>query len=310
MLLPSINILIVSFNQENIIEQTVMSAINQDYENFSVVVSDDGSTDSTPDILSQLQKRYPKKLKIILNKKNQGITKNCNTALAACDAELIALSGGDDLFYPTKIRMQAMEFVNNENLVFCYHPCHILSDNKIVDTVGNRNKDIVRSFYEMISNYGADIPGPAPMFLHSAMPESGFNEKIPTASDWLLFIEVSRKGEISRIDEVLAQYRKHPGNVGKRIFTYADDFLKTLEFVSQKYGNDVKVEDSVKIGRRRFLLGILYNAAMSRNSEAFDKYLSIYHSFGYSGSLLLRILNSPWVSVILPKLRSTLKKFV
>ena len=307
---PFVNILIASYNQEKIIKDTVLSCLNQDYDNLVVVVSDDGSTDSTPEILTKLQYQYPDRLRVVLNGKNQGITKNCNVALAVCDADLIALSGGDDIFYSHKVRRQVSEFVKNPSLVLCYHPCHILSGGNIVGTVGNRKKDLVHSFYEIISNYGAELSGPSPMIARSAIPEGGYNESIATASDWLFQIEVSSKGEVKRIDDILSQYRKHEGNIGNKIFNYADDFLRTLDFVSEKYGSDQMTLKSVSKGRRRFLLGILYNAAMVNNAAAFEKYLSIYKGYGYSFHRIISLVNSNVIRVFLPRVRSFLKKIV
>lgn len=304
-----VNISMVSYNQESIIEESVLSCINQDYNNYKIIISDDGSTDSTPLILERLQKKYSDKLEVIFNKENQGITKNSNVALSACKGELIAFCAGDDIIYPSKISQQVEEFRKNKKLTLCYHPSHVSERGVITGVIGNRNKDILKSVYDVVSNYGADMPAPSVMILRDAIPEYGFNESLPVASDWMLYIDMAAKGDTIRIAPILSQYRKHDSNIGKKLFTYADEFLKTLEIVSVKY-KDIDIENSVIMGRKRFLLGVLYNAAMCRNLEAFNKYLSIYHSFGYSGSTLLRILNSPWVSVMLPRLRSTLKKFV
>ena len=45
---PKVSVLIPSYNQEDVIEQTVMSSLTQDYDDLEVVVSDDASTDGTP----------------------------------------------------------------------------------------------------------------------------------------------------------------------------------------------------------------------------------------------------------------------
>ena len=73
---PKVSVLIPSYNQETVIEQTVMSALTQNYDNLEVVVSDDASVDRTPQILKEIQARYPDRLRIFLHQTNLGVTRN------------------------------------------------------------------------------------------------------------------------------------------------------------------------------------------------------------------------------------------
>lgn len=309
--LPMVNVLVFSYNQEDLIEQSVMSCINQSYQNLMVVVTDDGSVDSTPSILMELQDKFPDRLKVILNETNQGITKNCNVGLSHCEHELIAFAAGDDVLYEDKIAKQVEAFLGRPGLVFCYHPVHIVMDNKIVAVSGNKRKDQVSNFYEMIAKYGAAISGSVVMVRRSAIPQGGFNENIPVASDWLFFIEVSSKGEVLRIDDVLSKYRKHEGNIGHKIFQYADDFLLTMDYVEAKYRHDKLVPDACAAGRSRFLLGIIYNSLISGNKLGFAKYSGIYREGGgrFAGFICL-LHKVPGIHVVLKNFRSVIKSVV
>lgn len=293
------------------IAEAVESCLAQDYENIEIVISDDGSSDGTAEILLDYQKKYPKKIKLILNEVNQGIVKNSNVALANCSGDLIAFTAGDDVLYSNKVRLQVKAFEQNPNLVFCYHPCHILQGSVVTETVGHRDKDLVKNFYEMISKYGAQIPGPVPMVASRALPVGGFNEAIPTACDWLLFIEVCSKGEVVRLDKVLSQYRKHAGNIGNKIFFYADDFLKTLTYIEEKYYKDDRVSHACAKGRSRFLLGVIYNALISGNSDAFKKYSDIYREHDGRFATAIGLLDKvPGIRVALTAFRNVLKKAI
>lgn len=301
-----VSIMVITYNQENIVRETILSCVSQDYENFEVVVSDDGSSDATPVILKELEAEFPGLIKLVLNECNQGITRNCNVALAHCSGELIAMMGGDDILYPEKIRLQAQAFSENPSLVFCYHPCHILQNGRLVDIVGGRKKDIVNDFYEMIEKYGADIPGPVPMVLRSAIPLTGFDVSIPVASDWLFFIEVSSQGQVKRLNQVLSAYRKHDGNVGHKIHQYADDFLTTVEVVKVKYPSE-RTKRSANKAARRFLLGVMYRSIIESNSIFFDKYLAQYRGYNGKGAFLLKNFSRIKIS---PKLFLFMKKYI
>ncbi|GAB3560703.1 hypothetical protein GCM10027405_10920 [Arthrobacter alkaliphilus] len=254
------SILVISYNQQDLIFETVESCLGQTYKNIQIVVSDDGSSDRTPEILRELKERYPERIKLVLNPKNSGITANCNIGLAACDGEFVALMGGDDLLLPQKVELQVHAFMDDPELVLSYHPCDVSVDNRVVDKVGHRDKDLVSGLIDMIGKFEAQLPGPATMVRASAVPEDGFDSSIPTASDWLFFIDVSSRGRVSRLNETLAIYRQHGGNVGHRYFDYSGDFIRTIEIAGRRYGHIDGVASAAKRGARRFLLGIIYRS--------------------------------------------------
>jgi len=272
---PKVSIFVITYNQEEFVREGILSCINQDYNNFEVVISDDGSSDKTAEILLDLKNIYPDKIKLILNSQNRGITINSNIALSNCDGELIAFMGGDDVFYRNKISTQVMEFRNDPKLVFCYHPCHVLIDGKVVDSIGGRKKDLVKDFYDILGKYGANIPGPVPMVLRKAVPSTGFNEKLLVASDWMFYIDVCAKGNVKRISEILSAYRKHRNNVGHKIHLYSSDFLNTIDFVKEKYPC-LKASKMANKAAIRFLLGVIYRCIAEKEYKYLEIYLKEY----------------------------------
>lgn len=69
---PFITIMIPAHNEEVVIQSTLEYLLNDlNYHNYEVLVMDDGSTDKTPQILHQMQQRYPK-LRVIRIEENQG----------------------------------------------------------------------------------------------------------------------------------------------------------------------------------------------------------------------------------------------
>lgn len=307
---PRVSILVITYNQETLAREAVLSCIEQDYENLEVVVSDDGSSDRTVDMLSELRDQYPGRVKLLANPVNRGITRNCNIGLAQCDGELIAFMGGDDVLYRTKISTQVRAFQRNPNLVMCYHPCHLLTATGVTGVVGHRKKDLVRDVYDMIAKYGAEIPGPVAMVARRAIPERGFDEAIPVASDWMLYIDVCWKGEIERIDEILSAYRRHEGNVGRRVHTFADDFLKTVDLIKVRYP-DRRAHDAADRGARRFLLGIMYRSILESELQLLTDYLAEYQRRGGRfGAVIKALARIDVAPAILSRLRGFLKRFL
>ena len=309
---PLVSVLIITYNQQDIVRETIESCFEQTYANFEIVVSDDGSSDDTPNILKELVARSPHPMKLVLNPINQGITANCNAGLAACTGSYIALMGGDDLLLPEKLSRQVEAFESDSSLVLSYHPCFVLREGVVAETVGDRPKDVVRNLNEMISNFGAQLPGPATMVRRSAIPRRGFRAELGTASDWMYFIDVSANGSVTRLDEPLAIYRQHGGNVGQRYFSYSDDFLRTLELARQSYGNRPGIERAIRKGGTRFLLGIMYRAiAMGRRDLAvgYARKLSEYSNPALAASARL-VAGIPGTSAIFARAKNLLKRYV
>ena len=311
-MVPQVSILIITYNQEHLVGEAIESCLRQTYESVEIVVSDDGSTDKTPQILQELQRKNPDRIRLVLNSENRGITANCNAGLAACSGEYIALMGGDDILLPNKVVRQVAAFHANPELVLSYHPCYVMRDGVIGELIGNRQKDIVKDLADMVAKFGAQMPGPATMIRATAIPADGFNAEIGTASDWMFFIDVSSRGEVQRIDEPLAIYRQHGDNVGERYFSYSDDFLKTLELADLHYGDRPGVNKAVRRGGTRFLLGIVYRSIERGRPDLARSYAKRLPDYSSSVlSVLVRLLTRvPGVRIIFINLKSHLKRYV
>jgi len=312
MQLPFVSVLVISYNQENLIQETIESCLKQSYDNYEIVVSDDGSMDDTVQIIQGMQDKFPEKIKLIANEKNAGITKNCNLGLRHCRGELIAFMGGDDLLTPKKLEEQVAAFLGNHNLALCYHPCFVMHNGEINKIIGNRTKDLVRNFVEMVEKFGAAIPGPAVMVRTSAIPDYGFDETIKTASDWLFYIDVSSKGDVVRLDKPLSIYRLHQNNIGHQYFSYSQDFIKTIEIVKIRYGKRPGVKTAADKGARRFLLGVIYRALEQDRPDIARKYTEQIRDYTKGGlsALLFALTFVPGIGIILRGVKDLLKKYV
>lgn len=106
---PSVSVVVLSCNQERYIRETLESVLNQDYPNLEIVVSDDGSTDKSFEIIKELiftSSVKDKGWRIVLNKNdtNLGICGNLNKAyLELATGEYILKVDGDDVCNPDTV---------------------------------------------------------------------------------------------------------------------------------------------------------------------------------------------------------------
>lgn len=97
-----ISIIIPVYNVENYLDRCLESVINQDYQNIEVILVDDGSSDSSPDICEKWKTEYPQKIKV-LHQENQGasLARKCGIELST--GSYFAFVDSDDYISPRYI---------------------------------------------------------------------------------------------------------------------------------------------------------------------------------------------------------------
>lgn len=104
MTIRTISILVPAYNAAATIERTIASALGQSHREIEVLVVDDGSTDSTPDLVRAIAARDGRVR--LLVQPNGGVARARNTALDAAQGEFVAPLDADDLWHPEKLAMQ------------------------------------------------------------------------------------------------------------------------------------------------------------------------------------------------------------
>lgn len=314
---PKVSVMIVSYNQEDLIGETIESIVSQGYENLEVVVADDASTDNTRDVILDYQSRYPGIIKPVFNPVNLGVTGNSNAAFQVCTGELVAVMGGDDLFLPGKIEAQVALFEDSE-VSLSYHPVEVFvhQTGDVLFVTNTTVKERINDVYDMIAKCG--VPGASSLMVRrSACPDYGFDPSFPVVSDWLFSIEVALRGKVKELPGVFGKYRKHGLGASERTFELLDESLRTIEVIGQRYPADEKMKAACRKGRQRYLLGELFRQVVKKNPEKI-KYLEKYFLEDASGlkhvatkavfALLSRKLVLQLVSAPLGGLKNSLKR--
>lgn len=108
-----------TYNRAGLIGQTIQSLLDQTFKDWELVIPDDGSKDSTPEVVKEWQKKLPQ-LTYIRNEINQGISKNYNSGLKVAKGEYIAMIDDDDPWCdPQKLEKQIKFLDENPTYVGC-----------------------------------------------------------------------------------------------------------------------------------------------------------------------------------------------
>ena len=137
---PLVSVVLCTYNGEQFIEEQVDSILRQSYSPLELIISDDASSDSTP----QLLKRYENDARVIIfyQPVNFGLTSNFGFAASQSKGSLIAFSDQDDVWLENKIEKMA-EAIGNSNLIY--------TDSLLTDEKGNSLHKKLSSFRNMYS---------------------------------------------------------------------------------------------------------------------------------------------------------------
>lgn len=214
---PSVNILVFTYNQENLVKDTLESVINQSYENISkIIVADDGSIDKTPEIIKEYALNNPL-IEPVLAKKNKGIAYNMNRALNRADGDYIAFLDGDDMMHPQKIEKQVKYLVKNPDLVACAHDVDVFDSVKgeslgKFSEVINFSKIQNRITVQLIFEPSVLLCNSSIMYKYEKIPVNGLDTRLKYWYEFLLIVEVLMKGDLGFMDEILGVYKLHGAN--------------------------------------------------------------------------------------------------
>lgn len=119
---PLLSVLIITYNHEQYIEQTLESVVTQKTAfPFEIVIGDDASTDGTRSLCEAYIKKYPHLIRLLPATKNLGVVPNYIRTLNACDGKYIAHLDGDDYWIdPNKLQKQVDRLEIDPHLTICY----------------------------------------------------------------------------------------------------------------------------------------------------------------------------------------------
>ncbi|MBM7706083.1 glycosyltransferase EpsE [Chryseomicrobium aureum] len=100
-----ISVAIATYNSESTIVEALESIINQTYNNFEIIICDDGSTDNTINIIKDYSDKY-ENIFVYLNETNMGLAFSLNKCIAKSKGEFIARQDADDKSDPMRFQRQ------------------------------------------------------------------------------------------------------------------------------------------------------------------------------------------------------------
>lgn len=202
---PTISIIMSVYNGEQYLRKSIESILNQTFSDFEFIIINDGSSDRTPEILSDYE-RKDKRVRVF-NQSNMGLTVSLNHGIAYAKGKYIARMDCGDISMPTRIEKQLQYLVNNEKTgIVGTHFSYINDDGKITNTV---YRPVENGFLKWLLLFYNPIPNALAMFrLDLANRIGGYDLRYRYAQDYDFLCRISEVTDISLVPEVLFLVRK------------------------------------------------------------------------------------------------------
>lgn len=130
---PLVSVIMPAYNAEKYIEKAIMSVVNQTYTNWELIVIDDGSKDSTSEIVEKLAKK-DKRITFYANERNMGVARTRNRGFDLAKGEYVALLDSDDIWLEEKLEKQiGVAQKTGVDIIYCSYGMIDENDVKIHD---------------------------------------------------------------------------------------------------------------------------------------------------------------------------------
>ena len=279
-----VSVIIPVYNSEKYLEECLDSILNQTYENIEIIAIDDGSEDSSLDIL----KKYSNKIRIF-PQENQGLASSLNLGVSKIKGNWLKWFSPDDIMYPYTIETLVGEAKKHSDNTIFY------SNWNIIDDAGKILREFHESNYNELSafDYNVRLLDGQQINVNTTLIPTHLLEKCtireladPVAIDYDFFLHSALlySTRFHLISKPLVKYRVHTDQLSHKNISKTLDYIEEIknEILTQlddslqnKYTDELLQYQKIKPAKRKTIeLGM--KLLTSTPSWASDKILTFY----------------------------------
>lgn len=211
-----VSIIISNYNYARYLTAAVDSVFQQTYQDFEVIIVDDGSTDNSCEVITKIQQKYTDKIRVIFQA-NQGQGGAFNAGFAASTGNIISFLDADDVWHPDKLERIVAEFQNPEIAGVMHQLVNIDADGNSIDSEQNQFITLPDDLGGLIAKTGNAWFFPPTSALSYRRESLALVFPIDTVkwriwADGCIIYCASFTGKVKTISQVLGGYRIHGAN--------------------------------------------------------------------------------------------------
>lgn len=240
---PTVSICIPAYKAEKYLPAALESVRAQTFADWELIVTEDGSKDSTEELVRAFARTVGQPVTYNRHEKNRGLPETRNTGMAAARGEWIAFLDADDLWLPS--HLEKLLAVVDTGIQLAY------AGSQIFDDATGQDLELRAPTAEALKNFPVSlftgeiiIQPSAAMVRQSAVKEFGpFDAAYPICNDMEYWVRLSSRGGKARYSgAVTCRYRKHPAAMSQK----AAALIAETGRICEAYGAWAAIPPSVR----------------------------------------------------------------
>src|SRR5258705_4297239 len=220
---PLVSVIIPVYNAERYVEETIRSVFDQTLQDFEIIVLNDGSTDSSGEIIKRLQEEDNRI--IYISKPNTGVSDTRNIGISKARGKYLAFLDADDVWKPCNLEKKINSLKDSgKKWVFCDHENIYEEDNTL-----HADRKLFKP-YNIIDNIllweAHVVPGPCSNIVAEKElfgDDIRFDTKLSSPADRDICLQLAAKEEPYYIPEKLWLYRQHGQSMSNQNYKVIDE---------------------------------------------------------------------------------------
>ena len=231
---PKVSIIVTAHNYAEYLETCLDSAVAQTYDDYEVVVVDDGSTDETPDILREYTYEYPH-LFTVVRLPGEGLPTASNAGIEAAEGEYVIRLDADDYFDENILTVLANYLDANPDIELVYPDYYTFTDgDEIIDHVR------LPEVGEEIKLLNRSPLAAGAMYRKAAWDRlDGYNEDLSYQEDYDFWIRFISEFDVRNVNLPLMYYRQH----GESMSTNLSGRLDARQSVKREFVEETLADE-------------------------------------------------------------------
>jgi glycosyltransferase involved in cell wall biosynthesis len=203
--LPSLSIVIPSYNQGAFIERTIKSIVEQDYPALQLILMDGGSSDSTMEIVE----RYREHFTIVRHEKDDGQADAIARGFAMCTGDIMTWLNSDDTYLPGTLRRVGEYFREHPRAQFVYGDYQLIdADDSLIVEKRQPDFDLGVVKYAFLT-----VPQMSAFWRRELYLQSGgVDPSLRFAMDYDLFVKLGALSPAVHLSFPVGRFRIHPAS--------------------------------------------------------------------------------------------------
>jgi glycosyltransferase involved in cell wall biosynthesis len=212
---PLLSVIVSNYNYGTYIRECLDSILHQTFKNLEIIVSDDGSTDDSPQIIRDYEKRYPGVVMGIFSPVKRGVAQARHEAILKSNSEFITTLDSDDYYYHNQKLEKEMELISfhkkttGKDIIAYSNFALVREDKSLIRFQGNLGNIKEGKIFNDIITRSCMIPRDFIVKKDAYFEVGGFDHRFTIYEDWDLKIRLAKKYQFYYTGINGTAYRRH-----------------------------------------------------------------------------------------------------